>query len=122
MPSMNRVHLAGNLTRDPESRTFEEGTTVTNLGLAINEYHKNKDGVKIESTCFVDIAVWGAQAEACKRYLKRGAPVLIEGRLQYDSWENESGAKRHRLKVKADRVQFLNKPEKPTASRAIETS
>ena len=107
MSALNRVILVGNLTRDPEGRTLDQGSQVTNFGLAINERYKNKQGAKVETTCFVDIAVWGAQADACERYLKKGSPVLIEGRLQYESWETSGGERRSRLRVKADRVQFL---------------
>jgi single-strand DNA-binding protein len=107
MGSMNRVYLMGNLTHDPESRKVGEDSTVTNFGLAINEAYKNKNGEEVETTCFVDIVVWGAQALACEAYLKKGAPVLVEGRLQFERWEADGGVSRTRLRVKADRVQFL---------------
>jgi single-strand DNA-binding protein len=99
----------GNLTRDPETRSVTGGQVVAELGLAINESYKDKDGKQIEKACFVDITVWGKQAETCRQYLKKGAPVLIEGKLQLDQWTTEGGEKRSRLRVKATRVQFLHK-------------
>jgi len=106
---MNHVILIGNLTRDPETRTLASGQTVSDLGLAISDSYKDKDGKLIERTCFTDIVVWGKQAETCQKFLKKGAPVLVEGKLQLDQWKTESGEKRNKLRVKAIRVQFLGK-------------
>jgi single-strand DNA-binding protein len=107
MGTMNRVIVMGNLTRDPESRQVGDDVTVANFGIAINEYYKDKKGQKVETTCFVDIVVWGAQARACKQYLEKGSPALIEGRLQFERWEVEGGEFRTRLRIKAENVQFL---------------
>ena len=107
MASFNKVIIVGNLTRDPEVRYTPTGTAVTDLGLAISENYKSKTGEMVESTCFVDVVVWGRQAETCAEYLSKGSPALIEGRLQFDQWENQQGEKRNKLRVKADRVQFL---------------
>jgi single-strand DNA-binding protein len=107
MSSMNRVFLAGNLTRKPELRTTPGGAVVSDLGLAVTDRYRNKAGEAVEATCFTDVVVWGRQAEACGRFLDKGAPVLVEGRLQYDQWETEGGEKRSRLRVRADRIQFL---------------
>jgi single-strand DNA-binding protein len=109
MSSMNHVILIGNLTRDPESRTLASGQTVTDLGLAVSDNYKDKDGKLVERTCFTDIVVWGKQAELCQQFLKKGAPVLVEGKLQLDQWKTESGEKRNKLRVKAIRVQFLGR-------------
>ena len=112
MANLNRVFLAGNLTRDPEVRYTPTGTAVTDLGLAVNDTYKTKTGEIKETTTFVDIVVWGRQAETCGEYLSKGSPALIEGRLQLEQWQTESGEKRSRLRVHADRVQFLGRPKK----------
>lgn len=110
MASYNRVLLMGNLTRNPEIRYTPSGTAVADLGLAINESYKNKAGESVESTVFVDVVVWGRQAETSSEYLHKGSPVFVEGRLQLDQWENQQGEKRSKLRVRADRVQFLGSP------------
>lgn len=114
MASYNRVLLMGNLTRNPEIRYTPSGTAVADIGLAINENFKNKAGETVEQTCFVDIVVWGRQAETSAEYLHKGSPVFVEGRLQLDQWENQQGEKRSKLRVRADRVQFLGSPGKST--------
>lgn len=109
MASLNKVFLMGNLTRDPELRYIPSGTAVADLGLAINERFKDRDsGEWREKPVFVDVTVWRRQAETCADYLSKGSPVMIEGRLQLDQWENSEGQKRSKLKVLADRVQFLS--------------
>ena len=110
MTVMNRVFLAGNLTRDPDLRQTGSGTSVTQMGLAVTESYTNKNGEKVETTCFSEITAWGRVADACAKYLRKGSTVLVEGRLETDAWETEQGEKRSRLKVRADRVQFLGKP------------
>lgn len=103
MFNLNKIMLAGNLTRDPETRTTPGGSVICEFGLAVNRKMKDKD-----ETCFVSITVWGKQAEACGKYLTKGANAYIEGRLVYESWEDKSGAKRNSLKVVADNVQFIS--------------
>jgi single-strand DNA-binding protein len=110
MASLNRVILAGNLTRDPEVRYLPSGMAVGDMSLAISESFKNKAGEQVESTCFVDIVVWGKQAETCEKYLSKGSPVLIDGSLQLDKWTTKEGENRSRLRVRAMRVQFLGAP------------
>lgn len=117
MSSLNRVFLMGNLTRDPEVRYTPSGTAVGDLGLAVNESYKNKAGETVESTVFVDVEVWSRQAETCAEYLYKGSPVFVEGRLKLDQWENQQGEKRSKLRVRADRVQFLGSPKR-TADQA----
>ena len=106
MASFNRVILMGNLTRDPEIRYLSSGTAVAKLGLAVNEGFKTKSGEE-PKPLFIDIDVWERQAETCAEYLKKGSPVLVEGRLKLDEWETKEGEKKSKLKVTADRVQFL---------------
>ena len=107
MANFNKIFLIGNLTKDPELRYTPQGTAVVNLRLAVNRKFKNKNQELKEETCFVTVAVWSRQAEACNQYLHKGSPILIEGRLQSRSWEDNSGQKRNVIEVRADRVQFL---------------
>lgn len=112
MGSLNRVFLMGNLTRKPELRHTPSGLAVTELGVAVSDSYKNKAGELVESTCFADVVVWGKQAETCEQYLSKGAPVVVEGRLQFEQWQTDSGEKRSRLRVRADRVQFVSRGSK----------
>ncbi len=112
MASMNRVFLAGNLTRDPEVRYTPSGSAVADLNMAINRVYTSGSGEQKEETCFVSVVAWGRQAETCGEYLTKGSPVMVEGSLQFDQWQTESGEKRSRLRVKADRVQFLGRSKK----------
>ena len=107
MASINRVVLVGNLTRDPELRTTPNGKSVCTLGLAVNEGYKNDAGEWVEKPNFFDIVVWGAQAESCSRYLSKGRPVAIDGRLSHRTWEDKDGGKRSKVEVIASTVQFL---------------
>ena len=109
MATMNHVFLVGHLTRDPAARQTPSGMAVADLGLAVNETYKNKAGEEVERTCFADVVVWGRQAEACAQHLTKGAPVLVEGRLQFEQWQTANGEKRSRLRVSANRIQFLNR-------------
>jgi len=106
MASFNRVILVGNLTRDPELRYIASGTAVTDIGLAVNDRRKTATGEWVEETTFVDVTLWGRQAETASEYLTKGSPVLIEGRLKLDTWETD-GQKRSKLKVIGERMQFL---------------
>ncbi|QBG49036.1 single-stranded DNA-binding protein [Verrucomicrobia bacterium S94] len=122
MASFNKVLLMGNLTRNPEIRYTPSGTAVADLGLAVNENFKNKAGETVEQTCFVDVVVWGRQAETSAEYLQKGSPVFVEGKLQLDQWENQQGEKRSKLRVRADRIQFLGSPGKSTEFSAAPSS
>lgn len=108
MASFNRVILLGNLTRDPEVRYLPSGTPVATLGLAVNSRVKQGEDWK-DDTCFVDVVVFGKQAESCGEYLNKGAAVLVEGRLRYRTWESQDGQKRSKHEVSASRVQFMPK-------------
>lgn len=109
MASLNKVFLMGNLTRDPEVRHTPKGTAVGDLAMAINLTYRAQDGTEKEEVCYVDVVVWGRQAETCRDYLSKGAPIFVEGRLQLDQWEGPEGEKKSRLRVRADRVQFLSR-------------
>ena len=109
MVSINTVILGGNLTRDPEVRYTPQGTAVAKLGLAVNQTYRTKDGENREEVCFIDVDVWARQAETCGEYLKKGSPVLIEGSLKLDTWDDrETGKKRSKHKIRARRVTFLS--------------
>jgi len=108
MPNYNKVLLMGNLTRDPELRYTPGGAAVCEFGLAVNRQWKNQQsGEMQEETTFVDITVWGRQGETANQYLSKGRPIFIEGRLQLDTWETQDGQKRSKMRVVAERFQFL---------------
>jgi single-strand DNA-binding protein len=117
MATLNRVFLLGNLTRDPEVRYLPSGTGVTDLRLAVSRKYKTAAGEEKEETCYVNVVVWGRQGEACGQYLSKGSPILVEGRLQYEEWE-KNGQKNSRLRVVADRVQFIGPPRKAARESA----
>src|SRR6201996_8225437 len=106
MANLNKVLLMGNLTADPEVKYTPKGTAVGDLRLAINDSYKAQDGTIKETVTYVDVEVWGRTAENCKQYLSKGRPVFVEGQLKLDQWEQD-GQKRSKMKVRADRVQFL---------------
>lgn len=108
MNGFNRVVMMGRLTRDPQVRRTSAGVPVADMGLAVNEVYKTRDGESGERTCFIDVTAWERQAETCAEFLRKGASVLVEGRLQLDRWEMSDGQKRSRHRVRADRVEFLN--------------
>jgi len=107
MASFNKVILMGNLTRDPELRVTPKGTAVCQIGLAVNSSYKDKDGNAREEVTFVDVDVFGRQAEVIAKYMNKGRPILVEGRLKLDSWESKEGEKRSKLKVVLDNFQFV---------------
>jgi single-strand DNA-binding protein len=112
MASYNKVLLLGNLTRDPEVRYTPKGTAIANIGLAVNRSYTTDTGEVKEEVCFVDIEVWGRQAETAGQYLSKGRPVFVEGRLRFDQWDDkETGQKRSKLKVVGERIQFLGAPK-----------
>ena len=110
MASLNKVFLIGNLTRDPELRYLTGGNSaVCEFGIAINRRFMQNGNQEKEETCFLEIVVWGKQAETCSRFLQKGSTIFIEGRLVYDQWtEKDTQKKRSRVRVTAERVQFLS--------------
>jgi len=112
MANFNRVLLMGNLTRDPEVRYTPKGTAIANIGLAVNRVWTTESGEKKEEVTFVDVEVWGRQAETMGQYLSKGRPLFIEGRLKLDSWDDkETGQKRSKLKVVCENFQFIGAPK-----------
>lgn len=109
MVALNKVLIAGRLTRKPELRKTTNGMAVTDLLIALNREFITTIGEKQQEVCFVDVVVWGKQAEHCVNSLDCSSPVLVEGRLQLDVWHAKDGEKRCKLRVAAERVQFLEK-------------
>jgi single-strand DNA-binding protein len=106
--NINRVVLTGNLTSDPELRSLPSGTSVCKLRVACNTRRKDgPTGEWVDKPNYFDVTVWGAQGENCARYLSKGRPVAIDGRLEWREWESEGGGKRQAVDIIADAVQFL---------------
>src|SRR5689334_20073425 len=109
MRGFNKVILIGNLTRDPELRYTPKGTAVAKIGLAINRVWRDETGANKEEVTFVDVDAWGKQAETISQYLKKGRPILVEGRLKLDQWDDkQTNQKRSRLGVVLEAFQFLD--------------
>ena len=111
MASYNKVILVGNLTRDPELRYTPKGMAIAKIGLAVNRNWTSESGEKKEEVTFVDVDIFGRTAENVAQYMKKGRPILIEGRLKLDQWDDkQTGQKRSKLGVVAETVQFLGSP------------
>ena len=109
MAGYNRIIMVGNLTRDPDYKQLASGQAVCRLGIASNRQYKNRQsGDMVQEVCFMDVDVWGAQAESCRQYLQKGRQVLIEGRVKFDTWEDQNGQTRSKHTIVADRVVFLS--------------
>ena len=107
MANFNKVLLVGNLTRDPELKSTPSNQSVAQIGLAVNRNYQTKEGEKREETTFVDCEAWGRTAEVMCQYLAKGRPVLVEGRLKLDQWQDKDGNNRSKLKVVIENFQFL---------------
>src|SRR5688572_6388876 len=133
MANFNKVILAGNLTRDPELRYTPKGTAVAKIGLAINRTWRTETGEQKEEATFVDVDAFGKTAETIGQYFKKGRPILIEGRLRYETWEDkQTNQKRSKLGVVTETFQFMdsnrgdgaaadaprNRPATPTTTKA----
>lgn len=108
MPSLNKVLLMGNLTRDPELRVTPKGTSICQFSLAINRQFKMESGETREEVIYVDVEAWGKQGETIAKYVTKGRPLYVEGRLRLDQWEDKNTKeKRSRMKVVLEQFQFL---------------
>jgi single-strand DNA-binding protein len=108
MPSLNKVMLMGNLTRDPELRVTPKGTAICQFSLAINREFKLESGEKRDEVVFVDVEAWGKAGETVAKYLTKGKPLFVEGRLKLEQWEDKkTGEKRSRMKVVLEQFQFI---------------
>ncbi|MCP4640483.1 MAG: single-stranded DNA-binding protein [bacterium] len=109
MPDFNKVILAGRLTRDPELRYLQSGTPLCKMGLAVSRTYKSSDGERKEETLFINVTAWRGTAEYCGERLRKGRPIIVEGRLKSDEWEDKNtGQKRTSIEVQADRIQQLD--------------
>lgn len=126
VPDLNKVIIAGRLTSDPELKYTASGVALCKLRIANTRYYKKKDGSRAEETCFVDATLWDKQAEWVGERLKKGRPVLVEGRLKTDQWEDKAtGQKRSKIEISAQRVTPLDwdedsRREAPKDPRPIE--
>jgi single-strand DNA-binding protein len=122
MASFNKVILMGNLTRDPEMRVTPNGHTICKLGLAVSRTFSTRDGERREETTFVDIDAFGKQAEVIAKYMRKGRPIMVEGRLKLDQWESNEGQKRSKLGVILENFQFVGGPREDGEGGGYEQS
>jgi len=115
--SVNKVFLMGNLTRDPEMRALPSGMSVASFGLAVNEKYKDRDGNWVERANFIDCEIFGNRAEAFAKYLGKGSPVFVEGKLRLEKWEKD-GQKRSKIKVVVDNFEFVG-GDKDASPKAV---
>lgn len=107
MAKLNKVFLMGNLTRDPDLRYTPSGTAIVSFGIAINRTWTGTDGEKKQDVCYVEISMFGRRAEVINEHFSKGNPIFIEGRLQFQQWEDKDRQKRNMLKVVAEDFQFI---------------
>lgn len=110
MASFNKVILMGNLTRDPQLSYLPSQTPVCEIGLAVNHKYRDNQGQMQEKVCFVDCRCYGKQADTLNQYMKKGQPLMIEGRLELDQWEDQNGGKRSKHRVFIERFTFVGAP------------
>jgi single-strand DNA-binding protein len=126
MANYNKVLLMGNLTRDPELKRTSSDMAVAQIGMAVNRRYKDKTGEQREETTFVDCEAWGKTAETMAKYLSKGRPVFIEGRLKLDQWQDKDGNNRSKLKIVIESFQFVdsrgNQSSTPTAEVTTTTT
>jgi single-strand DNA-binding protein len=111
MANFNKVFLMGNLTRDPQLSYLPSQTPVVDFGIAVNRKWTSKEGESREETCFIDCRAFSRLAENINKYMRKGRPIFIEGRLVYDTWTAQDGSKRSRHRIQVDNCQFLGAPQ-----------
>ena len=121
MPNLNKVILMGNLTRDPELGRTPSDTAVCRVGLAINRNYTDASGQKQKDTTFVDAEAWGRTGEVIAQYLHKGEPILVEGRLKLDQWQDKDGANRSKLKVVIEQFEFISSRAQDEGGRQGQT-
>lgn len=112
----NKIIIVGNLTRDVELKYLPSGSAVATIGLASNRRYKKQDGSNAEETCFVDVKLFGRTAEVANQYLKKGSQILIDGRLNFESWTDANGQKRSKHTITAESMQMLGKANQGDSS------
>lgn len=115
LPTLNRVFMAGNLTRDPELRYTASGVPVANFRIASNRWYRSPNGERREDVCYVNVVAWQRLAELVGERLHKGSAVLVEGELQSRQWDAENGTRRTAVEIRAFRVQFLNRVDEQRA-------
>jgi single-strand DNA-binding protein len=120
--SLNKVLVMGRLTRDPDSRYTPSGTAVLNMGLAVSRRYPHPSGEWREEVCFINVVAWQKLAERLAPILRKGTPVLVEGRLQSRSWEGQDGQKRNTIEVNAQSIQVLERRDQQTSEETSSKS
>ncbi|HOK95371.1 MAG TPA: single-stranded DNA-binding protein [Anaerohalosphaeraceae bacterium] len=121
MANLNKVLLMGNMTRNPQLSYLPSNTPVVEFGLAINRRYKKQDGTMADEPCYVDCRLFGKRAEVVNKYFKKGDPIFVEGRLQYDAWEKD-GKKQSKLRVFVENFEFIGKGSQAAGSSPAESS
>lgn len=122
MPSLNKVFLMGNLTRDPELKYMDNGSALVTFCIAVSSSWTTPEGEKREEVAFVDISMFGKRAEVINEYFAKGSPIFIEGRIKFRQWETKEGQKRNALSVKATDFQFIGQTKKGGKKKEAEPS
>ena len=122
MANFNRVIIIGNLTRDPDYKQQPSGQAVCRLSIASNRQYRNKQTGAIVRKYVIDVNVWGPQAENCRQYIQKGRPVLVEGRLKFETWKDAEGQTKQRHSIVADSVVFLGSGQRPEGTESIGTA
>ncbi len=118
MSTLNKVMMIGNLTADPEIRHTKSGSPVAQMRLALNRRQSSANGEKKEETTFIDVVLWDRQAELAQRYLAKGRSVLIEGRLQQETWtDKQTGQNRSKIRVVGERLEFMGARQEEQGAR-----
>ena len=120
MPSLNKIFLIGNLTKEPELKYIPSGSAVGTLRIAVNRKYKAQDGTMKEDVLYTTVTVWGKTAENCNEFLAKESPVFVEGRLQSRSYEGQDGQKKYVTDVVAERIQFLSGGKKKSSEGGVE--
>lgn len=113
--SINRVNISGNLTRDPQLRSSQSGTSVLSFSIAVNDRRRNQDGEWEDYPNYVDCVAMGGRADWLARTLSKGSKVALEGKLRYSSWETKDGQKRSKLEVMVEAIEVFDKPKPPSS-------
>ncbi|HEY9071685.1 MAG TPA: single-stranded DNA-binding protein [Candidatus Ozemobacteraceae bacterium] len=119
MISLNKVVVAGHLTRDPQARQSREGTNRAGLSVAVSHVFRNPEGQTGTETSFVNVTVWGAAAERCFTHLRKGMPVLVEGRLRISKFEAKDGRPSYYTEVVAENITFLSRPDEHPVTMGV---
>jgi single-strand DNA-binding protein len=121
LPNLNRVYLIGRMTRDPEVKQIKNGLSVCNARMAVNYPYRDSDGNWHQEETFITVVAWRRLADLCGEFLRKGSPLLVEGRLRSRSWEGQEGQTRHVVEVQANKIQFLDRTGVSDKEEDLET-